>query len=63
MMLGDTGVTYAIRYLPVYMANLTLLGELVGATLLGWALPTIREVPPPPPSGTPARGSSDPGSG
>ncbi len=46
MMLGHTGVNYAIRYVPAYVANLVLLGEPVGATLIAWLLPAIREVPP-----------------
>lgn len=45
MMLGHTGVNYALRYMPAYVANLALLGEPVGATLLAWALPGIRERP------------------
>lgn len=47
MMLGHTGVNYALRYIRAYVANLALLGEPVGATLLAWALPSIHEVPPP----------------
>ncbi len=47
MMLGHTGVNYALRWVPAYVANLALLGEAVGATLLAWALPGIRETPPP----------------
>lgn len=46
MMLGHTGVNYAIRYIPPYVANLVILGEPVGATLIAWALPALREVPP-----------------
>ncbi|MBW3535136.1 MAG: DMT family transporter [Gemmatimonadetes bacterium] len=46
MMVGHTGVNYALRYVPAYVANLAMLGEPVGATLLAWALPAIREVPP-----------------
>ena len=46
MMLGHTGINYALRYLPAYVANLASLGEPVGATLIAWALPAIREVPP-----------------
>ncbi len=46
MMLGHTGVNYAIRYMPAYVANLAILGEAVGATLIAWLLPGIREVPP-----------------
>lgn len=47
MMLGHTGINYALRYLPAYVANLASLGEPVGATIIAWALPAIREVPPP----------------
>lgn len=47
MMLGHTGVNYALRYIPAYVANLALLGEPVGATLLAWWLPGIREAPAP----------------
>jgi drug/metabolite transporter (DMT)-like permease len=47
MMLGHTGVNYAIRWVPAYVANLFILGEPVGATLIAWLLPAIREVPPP----------------
>jgi drug/metabolite transporter (DMT)-like permease len=45
MMIGHTGVNYALRYLPAYVANLALLGEPIGATLLAWWLPGIREEP------------------
>jgi drug/metabolite transporter (DMT)-like permease len=45
MMLGHTGINYALRYLPAYVANLASLGEPVGATLIAWLLPAIREVP------------------
>jgi drug/metabolite transporter (DMT)-like permease len=45
MMIGHTGVNYALRFLPAYVANLALLGEPVGATLLAWWLPGIRERP------------------
>jgi drug/metabolite transporter (DMT)-like permease len=47
MMMGHTGINYALRYLPAYVANLASLGEPVGATLIAWALPAIHEVPPP----------------
>jgi RarD protein len=46
MMLGHTGVNYAIRYVPAYVANLVILGEPVLATLIAWHLPAIAEVPP-----------------
>lgn len=45
MMLGHTGINYAIRYMPAYAANLAILAEAVGATLIAWLLPGIREVP------------------
>lgn len=47
MMLGHTGMNYALRYLPAYVVNLTTLGEPVGATLLAMLLPGIAEVPGP----------------
>jgi drug/metabolite transporter (DMT)-like permease len=47
MMLGHTGVNYALRYVPAYVANLAIMGEPVGATLIAWALPSLREVPSP----------------
>lgn len=46
MMLGHTGVNYALRFVPAYAANVVLLGEPVGATLIAWLLPAIRERPP-----------------
>lgn len=45
MMIGHTGVNYALGYVPAYVANLALLGEPIGATLLAWWLPGIREAP------------------
>jgi drug/metabolite transporter (DMT)-like permease len=47
MMLGHTGVNYALRYLRAYVANLALLGEPIGATLIAWLVPAIGEVPGP----------------
>jgi drug/metabolite transporter (DMT)-like permease len=46
MMLGHTGMNWALKYLPAYVVNLTVLGEPVGATLLAAVVPGIREVPP-----------------
>lgn len=46
MMLGHTGMNWAMRYLPAYTVNLTTLAEPLGATLLAAMLPGIREVPP-----------------
>ena len=47
MLLGHTGMNWALRYLPAYIVNLTVLGEPIGATILAAALPGIHEVPPP----------------
>jgi drug/metabolite transporter (DMT)-like permease len=46
MMIGHTGQNWALRYLPAYAVNLTLLGEPIGATLIAWLLPGIAERPP-----------------
>ncbi|MFN2399546.1 MAG: DMT family transporter [Gemmatimonadaceae bacterium] len=46
MMLGHTGMNWALKYLPAFVVNLTLLGEPIGATLLAAVLPGIRETPP-----------------
>lgn len=45
MLLGHTGMNWALKYLPAYVVNLTVLGEPVGATLLAALLPGIAEVP------------------
>lgn len=47
MMLGHTGVNYALRYVRAYVANIAILGEPVGATMIAWLLPQIAEVPGP----------------
>jgi drug/metabolite transporter (DMT)-like permease len=46
MLLGHTGMNWALKFLPAYVVNLTVLGEPVGATLLGMFLPGIRQIPP-----------------
>jgi len=46
MLLGHTGMNWALKYLPAYVVNLTVLGEPIGATLLGAILPGIRQIPP-----------------
>lgn len=46
MMIGHTGINYALRHVRAYLANLVVLGEPVGAILIAWVLPQIREVPP-----------------
>ena len=45
MLFGHTGLNWALKYLPAYVVNLTLLGEPVGATVLAATLPGIRELP------------------
>lgn len=47
MLLGHTGLNWALKHSPAYVVNLTLLGEPVGATLIAALLPGIREVPGP----------------
>jgi drug/metabolite transporter (DMT)-like permease len=44
-LLGHTGMNWALKLLPAFVVNLTVLGEPVGATLLGALLPSIREIP------------------
>jgi drug/metabolite transporter (DMT)-like permease len=46
MLIGHTGQNWALRYLPAYAVNLTLLGEPVGATIIAWLLPQVGETPP-----------------
>jgi drug/metabolite transporter (DMT)-like permease len=45
MLLGHTGMNWALKYLPAYVVNLTVLGEPVGATVLGALIPSIRQIP------------------
>ena len=45
MLLGHTGLNWALKHSPAYVVNLTLLGEPVGATLIAALLPGIREIP------------------
>jgi drug/metabolite transporter (DMT)-like permease len=45
MLLGHTGMNWALKHLPAYIVNLTMLGEPVGATLLAAILPGIHEIP------------------
>ena len=45
MLVGHTGMNWALKHLPAYVVNLTVLGEPVGATLLALLLPWIHEVP------------------
>jgi drug/metabolite transporter (DMT)-like permease len=45
MLLGHTGMNWALRHARAYQVNIVLLGEPIGATLLAAALPGIRERP------------------
>ncbi len=45
MLLGHTGMNWALGHLPAYVVNLTTLGEPVGATVLAALLPGIDETP------------------
>ena len=45
MLIGHTGMNYALRYLPAYLVNLTVLGEPIGATIIAFVAPNIREIP------------------
>lgn len=45
MLMGHTGMNWALKHLPAYIVNLTALGEPVGATLLGAIIPGIHEIP------------------
>jgi drug/metabolite transporter (DMT)-like permease len=45
MLLGHTGMNWALKFLPAYVVNLTVLGEPIGATLLGALIPAIRQIP------------------
>lgn len=46
MLLGHTGLNWALGYLPAYVVNLVVLGEPVGATMIAAFLPGIRQIPP-----------------
>lgn len=45
MLLGHTGMNWALRYARAYQVNIVLLGEPIGATLLAALLPGIQEQP------------------
>jgi drug/metabolite transporter (DMT)-like permease len=45
MLLGHTGMNWALKFLPAYVVNLTVLGEPIGATVLGAIIPSIQQVP------------------
>ncbi|HJP85448.1 MAG TPA: DMT family transporter [Gemmatimonadaceae bacterium] len=45
MLLGHTGLNWALKFLPAYVVNLTVLGEPVGGTILGAVIPAIHQIP------------------
>jgi drug/metabolite transporter (DMT)-like permease len=45
MLVGHTGMNYALRHFRATTVNVAALGEPVGATLLAWVIPAIHEVP------------------
>lgn len=45
MLLGHTGMNWALRYMPAYVVNLLVLGEPIGATVIGALLPGIAQIP------------------
>ncbi|MBA2688050.1 MAG: DMT family transporter [Gemmatimonadaceae bacterium] len=47
MLLGHTGMNWALKYMPAYIVNLLVLGEPVGATLIGALVPGIGQIPSP----------------
>jgi len=46
MLVGHTGMNYALKHFRATTVNVVGLGEPVGATLIAWLLPAIHEVPP-----------------
>ena len=46
MLLGHTGMNYALKHYRATTVNVAALGEPVGATIIAWLVPAIHEVPP-----------------
>jgi len=47
MLIGHTGMNYALRHFRATTVNVAALGEPVGASLIAWLVPAIHEVPAP----------------
>lgn len=47
MLLGHTGFNWSLRYVPAFVVSLAVLAEPVGAALLAYLIPAIRETPSP----------------
>lgn len=45
MLLGHTGLNWALKFLPAYVVNLAVLGEPVGGTILAAVIPAIHQIP------------------
>lgn len=45
MLIGHTGMNYALRHFRATTVNVAALGEPVGASLIAWIVPSIHEVP------------------
>ncbi|PYO85725.1 MAG: hypothetical protein DMD65_00260 [Gemmatimonadetes bacterium] len=45
MLIGHTGMNYALRYFRATTVNVAALGEPVGASVIAWLVPAIHEVP------------------
>jgi len=45
MLLGTTAKAWLVRHMPAYVVSLIAVGEPIGATMLGMALPGIHEMP------------------
>src|SRR5438445_8359384 len=48
MLVGHTGMNYALRHFRATTVNVAALGEPVGASVIAWLVPSIHEVPRPP---------------
>src|SRR5438128_8822209 len=48
MLIGHTGMNYALRHFRATTVNVAALGEPVGASVIAWLVPSIHEVPRPP---------------
>jgi drug/metabolite transporter (DMT)-like permease len=47
MLVGHTGMNYALRHFRATTVNVAALGEPVGASVIAWLVPSIHEVPGP----------------
>lgn len=45
MLIGHTGMNYALRHFRATTVNVAALGEPVGASLIAWTVPAIHEIP------------------